>query len=260
MKYYVVDAFADKVFAGNPAGVCVVDCDISEQVMQKIAFENNLSETAFVKKTGKGRYYLRWFTPKAEIDLCGHATLGTACVVSQFVDTEVENMSFDTQSGLLTVARRGELFEMELPSRPAKQIEVSDEMTLATGRMPREAYLSRDLMLVYEKQGDIEQIKPDFAKLCAMETGLGVIVTAPGDDCDFVSRCFYPKLMVNEDPVTGSAHSNLIPYWAKRLGKEEMNAVQISERRGSLHCRMCGDRVKISGKAAVYLKGEIFVK
>ncbi|MCD2348325.1 PhzF family phenazine biosynthesis protein [Clostridium guangxiense] len=257
MKYYVVDAFADEVFKGNPAGVCVLDNPIDDSTMQKIAGENNLSETAFVVKNGNS-YNLRWFTPRAEIDLCGHATLGTSYVISNYVDIGIENMTFNTASGTLKVKRNGDLYEMDLPLREPKKMELSHEIiSEAIGVGPIEIYLSRDLFVVLETEKQVEELTPNFSKMIKLENGLGVIVTARGIDVDFVSRCFYPKLGVNEDPVTGSAHSNLIPFWSQRLNKDVMVAKQLSARGGKLYCKVAGDRVKISGKAVPYMMGNI---
>ena len=257
MKYYVVDAFADEIFMGNPAGVCVLKEWINDNIMQKIAAENNLSETAFVVKNGDN-YDLRWFTPKSEIDLCGHATLGTSYVISNYVDVGIENMIFNTASGILTVKRKGDLYEMNLPLREPEKIELSKGVILEIiGAEPSEVYLSRDLFIVLETEKQVEELIPNFNKMIKLEKGLGVIVTARGTDVDFVSRCFYPKLGVNEDPVTGSAHSNLIPFWSQRLKKDVMVARQLSARGGTLYCKIAGDRVKISGKAVSYMIGNI---
>ncbi|MCC9295980.1 PhzF family phenazine biosynthesis protein [Clostridium sp. WLY-B-L2] len=257
MKYYVVDAFADEVFKGNPAGVCVLDEPIGDNVMQKIAAENNLSETAFVIKNGDN-YDLRWFTPKSEIDLCGHATLGTSYVISNYVDVGIENMGFNTASGVLKVKRNGDLYEMDLPLREPKKIKLSHEIISETiGIKPVETYLSRDLFIVLETEEQVKKLTPNFSKMVKLDKGLGVIVTAKGTDVDFVSRCFYPKLGVNEDPVTGSAHSNLVPFWSRILNKRVMVAKQLSERGGILYCKMAGDRVKISGRAVPYMIGDI---
>lgn len=260
MKYYVVDAFAEKVFGGNPAGVCVLERPISPELMQQIAIENNLSETAFVYKKEKGQYDLKWFTPGGEIDLCGHATLGTAYVVANFVDEDVEKMEFSTLSGILTVVKKGELFEMDFPSRMPERVDVKEEMKEALcGAEIKGAYLSRDLILELENEEAVRKVSPDFEKVLHLADGLGCVVTAKGEKCDFVSRCFFPKLKVNEDPVTGSAHSSLIPFWAQRLGKEEMRAEQLSKRGGVLYCTNGAERVMISGSAVLYLKGKIFV-
>lgn len=259
MKYFVVDAFAEKVFGGNPAGVCVLEQPLSTEIMQSIAAENNLSETAFVYKKAVGEYDLKWFTPKAEIDLCGHATLGTAFVVANYIDTEVEEMAFSTLSGILTVTRKGDLLEMDFPSRMPEKIEVTEEMEKAIGAKALGAYLSRDLILLLEDEKTVREMQPDFDKIQALGDGLGVVVTAKGVKYDFVSRCFFPKIGVNEDPVTGSAHSSLIPFWGKQMGKEDMIGKQISQRGGIIHCKNAGERVQIRGSAVLYLKGEIFV-
>ena len=248
MKYFVVDAFAEHVFGGNPAGVCVLEKPMDAELMQRIAAENNLSETAFVYRREMGKYDLKWFTPKAEIDLCGHATLGTAYVVANFVDRE------------LTVVRKGAYFEMDFPSRMPKQIPVTQEMEEVIGMPIAGAYLSRDLVLELENEAAVKNCVPDFEKMLHMEQGLGCVVTAKGSECDFVSRCFFPKLGVNEDPVTGSAHSSLIPFWAERLEKKELMAEQWSERGGKLLCVDDGERVKIAGKAVLYLQGELLLE
>lgn len=256
MKYYVVDAFTEKVFGGNPSGVCVLDDWIDIEQMQRIASENNLSETAFVMKR-ENHYDLKWFTPVSEIDLCGHATLGTAYVISRFVEPDAMKMEFHTLSGILEVERKGELLEMDFPSRMPEIRENIDEFADVLGVIPKEVYLSRDWVILLENEKQVRDLNPDFSKMTQLKEGLGVIATAKGEDVDFVSRCFFPKMGVLEDPVTGSAHSSLIPFWAKRLDKEEMVAKQISKRGGTLYCKNIGDRVKISGKAALYLVGEI---
>ncbi|APM39864.1 PhzF family phenazine biosynthesis protein [Clostridium kluyveri] len=259
MKYYVVDAFSDEVFKGNPAGVCVLDNPIDGNTMQKIAEENNLSETAFVIKN-KSSYDLRWFTPKAEIDLCGHATLGTSYVISNYVDIGIESMSFNTASGILEVRRNGDLYEMDFPLREVKKVEVSyPVISQAIGIKPAEIYLSRDLFIVLESEEQVKRLVPNFSEMLKLNKGLGVIATAKGTDVDFVSRCFYPKLGVNEDPVTGSAHSNLIPFWSQKLNKDIMTAKQLSKRGGILYCKMNRNRVEIGGKAVLYMKGNINV-
>ena len=259
MKYFVVDAFAKNIFGGNPAGVCVLDEPLATETMQNIATENNLSETAFVYKKEFGKYDLKWFTPKAEIDLCGHATMGTAFVVAHFIDTEVEKMEFSTLSGILTVIRKGEFFEMDFPSWKPEEMQVTEEMEAAIGVKPVAAYLSRDLILLLEDEKSVRELNPDFHKVLELQDGLGMVVTAKDTKYDFISRCFYPKLGVNEDPVTGSAHSSLIPLWAEKLEKQSMVAKQISKRGGILNCRDGGERVYISGGAVLYLEGEIFI-
>ncbi|AWB43121.1 phenazine biosynthesis protein [Paenibacillus sp. CAA11] len=259
MKYYVVDAFAEQLFEGNPAGVCVMEDWISDEIMQKIAMENNLSETAFAVKEGEG-YRLRWFTPGGEIELCGHATLATAYVISNHYE-QVDRLKFQTLSGELVVLRKGDLYEMDFPSRMPEPFSLTPEMVEALGVTPLETYLSRDLMFVLESEEQVRNLKPDFAKLKNLPDGIGASVTARGSafDFDFVSRSFFPKLNVNEDPVCGSAHCNFIPYWADRLGKQELLARQLSSRGGTLHCRLEGDRVKISGSAVLYAISELMV-
>ncbi|WP_010233730.1 PhzF family phenazine biosynthesis protein [Clostridium arbusti] len=256
MRYYVVDAFADEIFKGNPAGVCVLNEWLKDDIMQKIAAENNLSETAFVLKKGN-EYELRWFTPKAEIDLCGHATMGTAYVISNYIDIGIEKMIFNTRSGILEVKRKADLYEMDLPLREPEKIPLLETISDVIGIKPIELYLSRDLFVVLETEYQVKNLSPDFSKVLRLDKGLGIIVTAKGNDVDFVSRCFYPKLGVNEDPVTGSAYSNLIPFWSKRLSKDKMISKQLSKRGGLLYCEMAGDRVKVSGKAVLYMTGNI---
>lgn len=257
MKYYVVDAFADKVFSGNPAGVCVVEDSLSEIMMQSIAAENNLSETAFVIRKSLGHYNLKWFTPKSEINLCGHATLATAFVVSNFVDVGLEVMEFSTLSGILKVARNQDEYIMNFPAIRPKSIDIPLDLELALGVVPIKVWLDRDLVVLVNNASEVSSLEPDILKLSLLVEGLGVIVTAKGDDCDFVSRCFYPKLGVNEDPVTGSAHSFLAPLWSSKLGKKELVGKQLSERGGIVNCEIIGDRVNLSGRAVLYLKGEL---
>jgi PhzF family phenazine biosynthesis protein len=251
MKCYVVDAFTENVFEGNPAAVCVIEKWLSDNLMQKIAMENNLSETAFAVKEGDS-YRLRWFTPGGEIDLCGHATLATAYIIANYYEDNVETITFQTMSGELVVVKKGELYEMDFPSRMPEPFTLTDEMVDALGVQPIETYLCRDLMFVLEKEEDVQNAKPDFSKIKNLPDGLGVSITAKGEKYDFVSRCFFPKLNVNEDPVCGSAHCNFIPYWSQRLGKDEMIARQLSERGGTLYCKSEGERVKISGSAVLY--------
>ncbi|MED4804321.1 PhzF family phenazine biosynthesis protein [Bacillus atrophaeus] len=251
MKYYVVDAFAENLFEGNPAGVCIMKEWIPDELMQQIAAENNLSETAFAVKEGEN-YRLRWFTPADEIDLCGHATLATAYVIANFYESNVEEIKFQTISGELVVVKKGELYEMDFPSRMPKEISLTEEMVEALGVKPVEVHLGRDLIFVLEKEEDVLNASPDFSKLKELPDGLGVSITARSEKYDFVSRAFFPKLNVNEDPVCGSAHCNFIPYWAKNLSKNEMVARQLSKRGGKLYCKFEGDRVKISGSAVLY--------
>ncbi|MBK5445233.1 MULTISPECIES: PhzF family phenazine biosynthesis protein [unclassified Peribacillus] len=259
MKYYVVDAFAEKVFEGNPAGVCIMEEWLSDDTMQKIATENNLSETAFAVKEGES-YRLRWFTPADEIELCGHATLATAYVIANYYENNVEEIKFQTMSGELVVLKKDELYEMDFPSRMPEEFPLTDQIVEALGVKPIETYLGRDLMLVLEKEEDVQNASPDFSKLEKLPDGLGVSITAKSNKYDFVSRSFFPNLKVNEDPVCGSAHCNFIPYWAKRLGKNEMVARQLSKRGGTLYCKSSGDRVKISGSAVLYAIADLQIR
>ncbi len=262
MRYYVVDAFTDAVFSGNPAGVCVTEQELAAATMQQIAAENNLSETAFVhKRSDVGDYGLRWFTPTAEIDLCGHATLGAAYIIARYIAPRIQCMRFHTQvSGELTVRCSKGLFELDFPARSPEPIPVDAAMAKAVGAPVLEAHLSRDLMLLLPDAKAVREAKPDIELVKGL-TGMGLIITAPGDEqgTDFVSRFFAPKVGIAEDPVTGSAHCTLIPYWSNRLNKEQMLAKQVSARGGTLHCRMDGERVRIGGRAALYLSGQIFV-
>ncbi|WP_434168572.1 PhzF family phenazine biosynthesis protein [Peribacillus frigoritolerans] len=256
MKYYVIDAFAEKVFEGNPAGVCVMNEWISDNIMQKIAIENNLSETAFAVK-GAENYKLRWFTPGGEINLCGHATLATAFIIMNYVEKQLKTIQFDTMSGVLTVNRKDDLYELDFPTVPSKEIPLTEQMIDALGTTPIEAYLNRDLLFVLESEEAVKNLSPDFSKLEQLPEGLGVIVSAKGNDYDFVSRAFFPKLKVNEDPVCGSAHCGLVPFWGEKLKKREMVARQLSNRGGTLFCKHVDTRVKMAGKATIYLIGDI---
>ena len=258
MKYFVVDAFTDAVFRGNPAGVCLSEEWPDAAVMQKIAAENRLSETAFVVPR-EGFYDLRWFTPVQEVDLCGHATLGSAYVVSHFLEPEAQRIEFHTVSGTLTVERGGErryildfpAFRAEPAGRPP------EHLAQILGAQPLGVYRSRDFLVLLDSEETVRSLAPDFARMAELAAAEGVIVTSRGARTDFVSRCFYPKLGIPEDPVTGSAHCSLVPFWAERLEKTELTAAQVSERGGLLSCRLCGDRVRIGGDAALYLAGEI---
>lgn len=259
---YQVDAFASRVFAGNPAAVCPLDAWLPDEVMQAIALENNLSETAFLVRRGDGAEYdLRWFTPAHEVDLCGHATLGSAYVVANHLDGGAAEVRFHTRSGLLTVTRAGELYTLDFPALPPTRI---DDPTLvaavagALGAAPAELWDQMDMMAVFGSEAEIAALAPDMARVAALDTR-GVIATAPGAACDFVSRFFAPRAGIPEDPVTGSAHCVLAPYWAERLGKTELSARQISARGGALEVEFRGERVRISGRVAPYMEGRIRV-
>ena len=256
MKYFMVDAFTDRLFGGNPAGVCLLEKPIDAAIMQKIAYENNLSETAFVLKRD-GYYDLKWFTPEMEIDLCGHATLGSAFVLTNFVDRNLQTVDFKTLSGILTVRKAGESLIMDFPRRMPVPCAKPANLEKALGVKVLETHQSRDMLVLVENESDVMDMTPDFQLLKEMDDIFAFIVTAKGSDCDFVSRFFIPNAGINEDPVTGSAHSTLIPFWSERLGKTEMTARQLSKRGGVLSCKSSGERVEIGGKAALYLTGEI---
>lgn len=256
MKYYVVDAFAEKVFEGNPAGICVLDRWLPDGLMQKIAMENNLSETAFTVKEGES-FRLRWFTPGGEIDLCGHATLATAYVLSRFIEPDADGFLFETLSGRLTVTRRGDLYELDLPAYDLSPVPVTDEMEEAIGFRPTEAWMARDLVCVLEDESQVRAAKPDLVKVTALD-GLLLHLTARGKEYDCVTRSFAPKLGVPEDPVCGSGHCHVVPLWSRKLKKNELVARQASSRGGTLFCRNCGERVKLAGKAALYSIADIF--
>jgi PhzF family phenazine biosynthesis protein len=258
MKYYIVDAFADAAFHGNPAGVCPLDGPISAELMQNIAMENNLAETAFFYKEGED-YNLRWFTPVDEIDLCGHATLASAYVILHFLDPGADTVHFHTQSGPLNVTRSGDALLMDFPSRKPVPCAVPEGLEEALGISVPQTFRSRDLLILLESEAALLAVVPDYGKLAKIAGPLGFIVTAKGETYDFVSRFFAPNTGIDEDPVTGSAHSTLIPFWSERLHKTEMTAAQLSARGGVLRCVDKGGRVLIGGKAVCYLKGEILL-
>lgn len=257
LPLYQVDAFADAPFRGNPAAVCPLDAWLPDATLQAIAAENNLSETAFVVAEGDG-YHLRWFTPTTEVALCGHATLATAYVLLHYRGAAGDRVDFSSKSGPLTAARDGELITLDFPTLPAEPCETPAALVEGLGKEPTHCLRARDLVAVYDSEADIRALAPDFARLRELE-GEGVIATAPGEEADFVSRFFAPKQGIDEDPVTGSAHCTTAPYWAGRLGKRELSAVQLSKRTGRLRCVVEGDRVLISGKVAPYLVGTITI-
>ena len=258
MKQFIVDAFTDRVFSGNQAAVCILDEWISDETMLNIARENNFSETAFAVKEGED-YRLRWFTPEAEIDLCGHATLATGYVILEHYNINISSITFKTLSGDLTVRNKGDIYEMNFPAYKFKRVEVTDKMEEALGVRPIEAILDKDLVMVLSSEDEVKKLKPNFDKLMELE-GLIQAVTAKGDEYDCVSRVFAPKIGIREDPVTGRTHCLISPYWAEKFGKNKLKAFQASERTGVLYCEVVGDRVKISGKAALYSISEILPK
>jgi phenazine biosynthesis protein PhzF family protein len=255
MKQYIVDAFTDKIFKGNPAAVCILDDWISDELMKNIAKENNLSETAFAVKKDDA-YHLRWFTPANEIDFCGHATLGTAYVIANFIEPECNAIKFHTLSGEITVNVINDLFEMDFPKYNLFKVDVTDKMTKAIGVQPIAAYLDRDLLLIVDSEETVINLKPNQSLMKELE-GLCIAVTAKGKDYDCVSRVFAPKLNVMEDPVTGSTHCMIVPYWSRELGKNTITAFQASERTGVIFAELKDDRVKVSGKAVLFSISEI---
>lgn len=259
LPIYQVDAFTNQLFGGNPAAIVPLENWLPAKQMQKIAIENNLAETAFFIPKGDD-FELRWFTPELEIDLCGHATLATAHIIFTELGFNKPTINFHTlKAGTLTVTKTDHIYVLDFPSRPAQKCEPPKSLLTAIGgKMPIDILASRDLMLVYENEADILALKPDFSALAKIDL-LGVIVTAKGDNSDFVSRFFAPGAGINEDPVTGSSHCNLIPYWAEKLDKTKLHAFQISARRGELWCELKGDRVLMAGEAITYLKGEIYM-
>lgn len=259
LKQYVVDAFTDTVFKGNPAAICILEQWLPDNLMLSIAKENNLSETAFSVKNGD-HYDLRWFTPGGEIDLCGHATLATAFILLNYYEPEIDSIVFSTKSGELKVKRRGDLYEMNFPAYTLQQVPVTEAMAEAMGAMPDEAYMGRDLLCVFSDDEVVEHMTPNLEKVKRLD-GLLLQVTAKSKDktYDCVSRSFAPKLNIVEDPVCGSGHCHIIPYWAKKLSRDELTAYQASPRGGELYCRMDGERVILAGKAALYAEATIYV-
>ncbi len=259
LPLYQVDAFTDKLFSGNPAAVCPLQDWLPDELMQNIAMENNLAETAFIVPRDAD-FEIRWFTPVAEVDLCGHATLAAAHVFFNHLGYQGNEIRFDSLSGVLPVRRMGDVLTLDFPADHIEPTEILPLFIDALKLKPVEAYKGRsDYLLVFEDESQICRLKPDFSVLSGLESR-GVIVTARGSEADFVSRYFAPQFGIDEDPVTGSAHTTLTPYWAGVLGKNELIAVQISRRRGYLQCKHLGERVEISGKAKTYLEGEISVE
>ncbi len=259
---YQVDAFTDHLFGGNPAAVCVLDKWLEPQVMQRIAAENNLAETAFVVTKGK-TFEIRWFTPKIEIDLCGHATLASAHVFFNHLDFEGDTIVFNShKSGELKVHKSGGLLTLDFPANPPVPCEIPGKLAEALGMQCSATYKARDLLGLFDNEEQLVSMNPNFSLLndVLVKIGcMGMIVTAPGKQSAFVSRFFAPPAGIDEDPVTGSAHTILIPFWAKRLDKTRMHAFQLSQRRGELFCELSGNRVLIGGKAVTYLKGDIYI-
>jgi PhzF family phenazine biosynthesis protein len=258
IPYFEVHSFTAKIFGGNPAGVCLLDAWIDDQLMLDIAAENNLSETAFIV-LNKDHYELRWFTPTVEVDLCGHATLATAYVFFHHLGYEADAIVFETKSGKLAVWKEDDYIILDFPSRPAEPTDIPEHLIAGLGCEIDKVSKARDYLVVLQSEKDVRDLQPDFSELEKIDCE-GVIVTAPGDSVDFVSRFFAPRMGIFEDPVTGAAHSTLTPYWAERLGKNRLTARQVSQRGGDLWCRQTDDRVQIAGHAALYAKGFLNVE
>ena len=253
IPYFHVDAFASGLFSGNPAGVCILADWLPDQTLQAISAENSLAETAFLVRRAAA-YDLRWFTPALEVDLCGHATLAAAHVLFTHFGLQGTDVRFQTQSGQLGVTRDGDKLTLDFPTWPAKKCEAPKGLIEGLGATPTYVAKNRDFLAVFDSIDDVRRLRPDFPTLEKLDA-LGIIVTAPGRDCDFVSRFFAPRAGILEDPVTGSAHCTLTAYWAERLGKKKLHARQISPRGGELGCELKGDRVSISGRAFTYMTG-----
>ncbi|XP_026332005.1 uncharacterized protein LOC113239300 [Hyposmocoma kahamanoa] len=257
MIQYIVDAFAEQLFEGNPAAICVLDHWIEDDLMLKIAQENNLSDTAFTVKEKNG-YRLRWFTPGGEIDLCGHATLATAFVIMNYVDKTLSNITFQTLSGELIVKKNQDLYEIQFPSYSLISIEVTKDMEKAIGFRPLEAWMGRDLVCVLQNEEQVESATPDLQKTKELP-GMLLHVTAPSAVFDCVSRSFAPKFNIPEDPVCGSGHCHIAPLWAQKLKKDIIIARQASRRGGTLQCKIKNDQVELAGKAALFSIGQLFI-
>ena len=255
LNIYQIDAFAEKSFEGNPAAVVPLQEWLSDNTMQSIAEENNLTETAFFVPTEDG-YHIRWFTPTNEVKLCGHATLASAYVLFNILDHQQDKIVFDSLSGTLTVKHSGELLTLDFPVQVPKSCEIYPELINGLGHTPKECLANDDILAVFETEEEIHNISPNFESLKKLPLR-GVIATAPSKDYDFIVRFFAPKYGINEDPVTGSAYTQLLPYWSNRLNKTVLTAKQVSPRGGILQCELSGNRVLISGMAVKYLEGQI---
>jgi len=259
-RIFQIDAFTNQLFGGNPAAVCPLQEWLPDAVLQKIALENNLSETAFFTPIDKQNFTLRWFTPEIEMDLCGHATLATGYVLFECLGYPYDVIYFHTNSGLLTVSRAGDLYELDLPSRPPKKAKLPKTIINGLNIQPKEVWKSRDYLLLYENESDIANLQPDIKILNQINIDPGgIVATAKGDTADFVSRFFTPQASIFEDPVTGSAHCTLVPFWAERLNKTDLHALQISPRGGELFCRMNNSRIYLRGRAVKYLTGQLVI-
>ena len=257
LNIYQVDAFAEKVFEGNPAAVCPLEEWVSDDALQKIAEENNLSETAFFTPEDHG-FKLRWFTPAAEVDLCGHATLAAAHVLYENLGYSGPEILFSTRSGDLIVKKDEKGLCMDFPASMPEVVQTPSSLVAGLGQEPIEVLAAFDYIAVLESEDEIERLNPDFAKWLDLDLR-GVVATAPGNEVDFVSRCFFPKLGINEDPVTGSAHCELAPLWGQRLGLKNLRAKQLSKRSGLVECGLVKDRVILAGQAVSYMQGQITI-
>ena len=255
IRQYQVDAFASRSFEGNPAAVCPLESWLEDDLLQAIAEENNLSETAFLVASENG-FKLRWFTPVKEVDLCGHATLAAAHVIFEALDYSRQSVVFETRSGELTVEKIGKLLRMKFPASPPKLNEIPELLVKGLGQRPAEVLAADDYMAVFDSEATVRAITPNHEMLGQLDLR-GVIITAPGVGVDFVSRFFAPKYGIPEDPVTGSAHCELAPYWAEKLGKNTLSAKQVSRRGGNINCEVKGDRVLLSGQAVTFMEGDI---
>lgn len=258
LHLFQIDAFTNRVFTGNPAAVIPLTDWMADDDLQQIASENNLSETAFFTEEDSGSYHIRWFTPETEVNLCGHATLATAHVIFNHLGFKGDTISFKSKSGVLGVEKKGENLWLDFPSNPPESVPMPKLIPEALGVIPAYSGFNVDLILLLDSEETVRSIRPDISILKLIDAR-GIIITAPGEECDFVSRFFAPKVGVPEDPVTGSAHTVLTPFWAARLKKKKLTARQISKRGGDLNCALEGDRVKIGGNAVTYLKGEIYL-
>lgn len=255
MKQYIVDAFTDKLFSGNPAAVCILDSFPDEVLMKNIAAENNLSETAFAVKEND-RYRIRWFTPECEMDFCGHGTLAASFVIFRFFENDIDELHFNGNIGDFTVYRSEDMIKMKFPSYQLNHTEITDTMIEALGTIPLAAYKDRDIMFVLRDESEVRDLQPDM-KLLSRLDGAGIVVTARGSEYDCVSRVFGPAFGIDEDPVTGSSHCMIAPYWSKRLNKNNITAFQASERTGILYCECTDNTVIVSGKAVLFSINEI---
>ncbi len=257
LKIYQVDAFTNKVFGGNPAAVCPLDKWLDDEGLQNIALENNLSETAFFVKE-EDKFHIRWFTPVSEVDLCGHATLASSYVLFNILGYKSNEIIFNSRSGELIVEKENELISLNFPTRKPKMVKAEEILLNAFPETPDEVLFNKSTMCVFDSEDTIRNMQPKIRYFLNIDTH-GVIITAPGDEVDFVSRFFAPDVGIDEDHVTGYAHTILIPYWAERLKKQKLHALQVSKRGGELICEYLGDRVKIAGNAVLYLEGEIII-